>query len=122
LLTCTFQGAYAFFGPGKFENLHTSLNTPAADGRLHFAGEALSIRHAWVVGALDSAWRAVAEMLLRPEFAKYRKKFLENWGSNPEWIKSIKSERDKEGIPEGATVFDRDHSLLYEHLVLTQPA
>src|ERR1700761_1965300 len=56
-------GAFAFFGPGKFESLFRSLNGPAADGLLHFAGEAQSVRHAWVEGALDSAWRAVAELL-----------------------------------------------------------
>ena len=51
-------GAFAFFGPGNFGNAYTSLTLPAADGRLHFAGEAISVRHAWVEGALDSAWRA----------------------------------------------------------------
>jgi hypothetical protein len=31
---------------------------------LHFAGEATSVHHAWVAGALASAWRAVAEILI----------------------------------------------------------
>ncbi|KAF8630481.1 hypothetical protein AX15_002897 [Amanita polypyramis BW_CC] len=83
-LTC---GAFAFFGPGDFKEVYGNLNTPAADGRFHFAGEALSVRHAWVEGALDSAWRAVAEMLTSPEFTRQeRRKFLRNWGRNPEWI------------------------------------
>lgn len=42
-------GAFAHFGPGKFEDLYDSLNSPAAKGRLHFAGEAISVRHAYVV-------------------------------------------------------------------------
>ncbi|KAF8131457.1 hypothetical protein EV363DRAFT_1449854 [Boletus edulis] len=57
------MGAFAFFSPGEFEDLYTSLNAPAANNRLHFAGEALSTRHAWVVGALDSAWKAVYQYL-----------------------------------------------------------
>lgn len=60
------------------------MNTPAAYGRLHFAGEAISVRHAWVEGALDSAWHAVAEMLTL-SFPAYREKFYKNWGTNPEW-------------------------------------
>lgn len=39
-------GAFAFFGPGDYQDLYTSLNRPAADNKLHFAGEALSVRHA----------------------------------------------------------------------------
>ncbi|KAG2029886.1 hypothetical protein BDR03DRAFT_936773 [Suillus americanus] len=83
------MGAFAFFGPGKFGNLYTSLNNPAAGGYLHFAGEAISVRHAWVEGALDSAWRAVHEMLVFPAFASYRDKFFKNWGVNPEWVTQV---------------------------------
>ncbi|KAH7922347.1 amine oxidase [Leucogyrophana mollusca] len=107
------MGAFAFFGPGKFENLYLSLNTPAAKGYFHFAGEAISVRHAWVEGALDSAWRAVHEMLLFPAFEKYREKFYQNWGMNPEWLKS--SHRYSRGIPK---VSD---SLLYEHIARMHP-
>jgi hypothetical protein len=32
---------------------------PAGNERIYFAGEALSLRHAWVEGALNSAWRAI---------------------------------------------------------------
>ena len=39
-------GAFAFFGPGDFGEQYTALSRPAADNKLHFAGEALSIRHA----------------------------------------------------------------------------
>jgi hypothetical protein len=35
------------------------MTLPAGNGRLFFAGEAISTRHAWVEGALDSACRAI---------------------------------------------------------------
>nr|QAA96039.1 L-amino acid oxidase 4 [synthetic construct] len=79
------MGAFAFFGPGDFQDLYTSLNRPAANGKLHFAGEALSVRHAWVVGALDSAWRAVYNYLYVTDPAKLPK-FFELWGKNAEWF------------------------------------
>ena len=80
------KGAFARFGPGKFSSLYTSLSTPAANGLLHFAGEALSIRHGYVEGALHSAWRAVNEMLpLMADGDKYLANFHEKWGRNPEW-------------------------------------
>ncbi|KAF8869719.1 hypothetical protein CPB84DRAFT_1856086 [Gymnopilus junonius] len=60
------MGAFAFFGPGKFANVYASLNAPAGKGNIMFAGEALSIRHAW-----------------RPCASQ---KFLEDWGANPEWV------------------------------------
>jgi hypothetical protein len=41
-----YSGAFAFFGPGDFGDMYTALSRPAADNKLHFAGEALSIRHA----------------------------------------------------------------------------
>jgi monoamine oxidase len=112
------QGAFAFFGPGKFGNLYTSLNNPAAGGYLHFAGEAISIRHAWVEGALDSAWRAVHEMLCFPAFQSYRTKFFENWGVNPEWVtqSAFKAPPDRRGgEPEP------QDDLVWEHIVLTHP-
>jgi len=58
-------GAFALFGPGQFSNLYPFLARPAADGRLHFVGEAASAHHAWIVGALDSAQRAVMHAFLR---------------------------------------------------------
>jgi hypothetical protein len=109
-----YQGAFAFFGPGKFGNLYTSLNHPAAKGYLHFAGEAISVRHAWVEGALDSAWRAVYEMLLFPAFQSYQAKFFANWGENPEWIKQSATHAPGK-IPAGKD------SLVLEHLALTHP-
>ncbi|KAG8988894.1 hypothetical protein FRB93_003919 [Tulasnella sp. JGI-2019a] len=79
------QGAFAFFGPGEFSTVYESLNSFAADGHLHFAGEAISTRHAWVVGALDSAWRAVLEMLQLSYHDKIDE-FNRLWGRNLEWV------------------------------------
>ena len=58
------RGAFAFFQPGQFSEMFPFITQPGANGRLHFAGEAASVHHAWVAGALTSAWRAVAEVLI----------------------------------------------------------
>jgi hypothetical protein len=79
------QGAFAFFGPGEFSTIYKSLTRAGAGGRLHFAGEALSIRHAWVVGALDSVWRAVKEVLWL-SYPYLLDEFERKWGNNEEWI------------------------------------
>lgn len=79
------MGAFAYFGPGDFQDLYTSLTVPNANKRLHFAGEAISTRHAWVVGALDSAWRAVYEYLLASGQHSKIQKFFDLWGRNMEW-------------------------------------
>ncbi|KZP10613.1 amine oxidase [Athelia psychrophila] len=77
------MGCSAFFGPGDFEHLYPHMCRPAASGRLHFAGDAISARHAWVVGALDSAWRAVEELLIHST-ALHTKlpEFWDRWGVN----------------------------------------
>lgn len=44
-------------------------------------------RHAWVEGALDSAWRAVYELLVtEPAWRHLLCKFFSNWGYNAEWF------------------------------------
>ncbi|KAI6130594.1 hypothetical protein EV401DRAFT_1884385 [Pisolithus croceorrhizus] len=78
-------GAFAFFGPSDFKEMYASLTYPAANKRLHFAGEAISTRHAWVVGALDSAWRAVHEYLAVTRQDDKMRRFKELWGDNVEW-------------------------------------
>ena len=45
LLTVFLTGAFGFFGPGQFMFLYRYLTSPAASGRLHFAGEGVSVRH-----------------------------------------------------------------------------
>jgi monoamine oxidase len=46
ILTRSATGAFAFFGPGDFQDLYTTLSVPNANKRFHFAGEAISTRHA----------------------------------------------------------------------------
>ncbi|KAI5990300.1 hypothetical protein F5J12DRAFT_863110 [Pisolithus orientalis] len=104
------MGAFAYFGPGDFQNLYTSLTYPAANKRLHFAGEAMSTRHGWVVGALDSAWRAVHEYLSVTKQDDKMKRFKELWGENVEWTS-----------PPGQFKDDQSN-LLHEHLGLIHQA
>lgn len=77
-------GAFAIFTPGQFSHLYPYLARPAADGKLHFAGEASSAHHAWVVGALESAQRAVILSLLRFGRRDLAKKVEERWGPSSE--------------------------------------
>ena len=80
--------------------MYQSLTRPAGGKRLHFAGEAISTRHAWVEGALDSAWRAVYELLLtEPGWAHLLPKFFKDWGYNAEWFAAEPGE--EEGAPGG---------------------
>jgi monoamine oxidase len=54
-------GAFAWFDPGQHTELHRHVIAP--EGRIHFAGEHASLTHTWMQGALESALRAVREML-----------------------------------------------------------
>jgi monoamine oxidase len=56
-------GAFALFNPEQFKNIYPTLITPEFDGCLNFAGEACSVHHGWIVGALDSAYNAVYHIL-----------------------------------------------------------
>jgi monoamine oxidase len=74
------SGAFALFGPGQFSHLYPFITRPAADGKLHFVGEASSAHHAWIVGALESAERAVMYALLRFGHREDAEKVEEEWG------------------------------------------
>ena len=54
-------GAFAWFMPGQHSALHRHIVAP--EGRIHFAGEHTSLTHTWMQGALESALRAVREIL-----------------------------------------------------------
>lgn len=56
-------GAFACFSPAQFSNVMPALLQPAYDGKVHFAGEALSSGHGWIIGAVNSGYRTVAEIL-----------------------------------------------------------
>lgn len=93
-----FSGAFALFGPGQFKNLYPLISRPTADGNLHFIGEATSSHHAWVVGALNSAYRGVFNMLKKYQMEKgpmrrhWQKKIddlKEKWGTVDEIDTSV---------------------------------
>ena len=76
----TTAGAFALFGPGQFSNLYPYLTRPAADSKFHIVGEASSAHHAWIVGALDSAYAAIYRFLYRFELWEYISLLRERWG------------------------------------------
>ena len=53
-------GAYALFDPGQYR-LTDALREPAG-GRIFFAGEHLSDKHAWIQGALESGIQAAHDL------------------------------------------------------------
>jgi monoamine oxidase len=54
-------GAFAWFIPGQWSGLHRHIVSP--EGRIHFAGEHVSLVHTWMQGALESALISVRAML-----------------------------------------------------------
>ncbi|KAH9481894.1 Putative bifunctional amine oxidase [Psilocybe cubensis] len=79
------MGGYAFFNAGQFSDLYLHITKPASDGYLHFGGEAASSHHAWVAGALDSAWRCVWEILAKDGTPEQKKKFRKKYGASKEF-------------------------------------
>ncbi|EFI26657.1 hypothetical protein CC1G_15428 [Coprinopsis cinerea okayama7 len=119
-------GAFAFFGPGQYEYLYGALNDVAADGRLQWAGELLSIRHAWIVGALDSAWAAIHRYLcLSNASDKQLKKFYDKWGANLEWHaagdKVTQNRGEDKSDPGEELTIPRSKNLLLRHLEIYNP-
>lgn len=74
-------GAFARFGPGQYITTLPALLEPAANGRLHFAGEALSSGHGWIIGAVNSAYRTVAEVLAVSGRKDLLDLLIEKWGT-----------------------------------------
>ena len=58
-----------------------SLRKPAYDGKVHFAGEALSSGHAWIIGAVNSAYRTVLEVLAVEGQGDLVEKMRRDWGT-----------------------------------------
>ncbi|KAG8791048.1 hypothetical protein FRC12_010299 [Ceratobasidium sp. 428] len=56
-------GAFGFFKPGRFMHAFQHLTRPAAQGQLYFISDTLSAKHDWIVGAFESAERAVLQLL-----------------------------------------------------------
>ncbi len=53
-------GEAAVFAPGQITALHPYIQKP--EGRVHFAGEHTSMKHAWIEGAIESAVRVALEI------------------------------------------------------------
>jgi monoamine oxidase len=73
-------GAFALFNPGQFKNLYPSLLTPEFEGALNIAGECCSVHHGWIVGALDSAYNSVNNILEQMGATKHIVKMKAIWG------------------------------------------
>lgn len=58
------RGAWAYFRPGQVGRFGGRMHVP--HGRLHFCGDHLAVASRGMEGALESAERAVAEVLERP--------------------------------------------------------
>ena len=56
------EGAFALFAPGQFKNLYPEFLAPLCGNKLMICGEAMSAHHAWISGALDSAYNAVLSL------------------------------------------------------------
>lgn len=77
-------GATALFYPGQYTGLYTHLLRPAGHGRLIFAGEAMSIHHGWILGALESAYRAVYQLLTKYNMNDEKMALLNKFGTIPD--------------------------------------
>jgi len=56
----TFLEAFALFGPNQFSSM---INGMIPENGVYFAGEHLSLNHAWIFGSLNSTRRALREIL-----------------------------------------------------------
>ncbi|KAM9979064.1 hypothetical protein ACTFIZ_000411 [Dictyostelium cf. discoideum] len=74
------SGAYGLYWPSQFLEYYPSLTKPSTDGRFHISGESTSIHHAWIIGALNSAYRSVDRILRQENLLQLRSKLIENWG------------------------------------------
>ena len=73
-------GAFAIFSAGQYVNIMPALMVPAQNGHLHFGGEALSSGHAWIIGAINSAYRTVLEVLKTEERDDLIESLVQKWG------------------------------------------
>ena len=74
-------GAFALFAPGQFKSLYPTLLTPEFNGSLNLAGECCSVHHGWIVGALDSAYNAVNNILHQAGAKDKIKQLEKTWGT-----------------------------------------
>jgi monoamine oxidase len=73
-------GAFALYRPGQFKNLYPALLTPEFEGHLNIAGECCSVHHGWIVGAMDSGYNAVFNILKQMQRDDLIAKMQQIWG------------------------------------------
>ncbi|KAF4637353.1 hypothetical protein G7Y89_g709 [Cudoniella acicularis] len=71
-------GAFALFGPGQFKNVYPAFQELLCGDKFAMCGEALSAHHAWISGALDSAYQKVNLFLLSQGRLDDRRKLKES--------------------------------------------
>jgi len=74
------MGAYCLFGPSQFSSLYRAMIRSEVDGCVHFGGEATSVHHGWIEGALNSGYRTVMEILMKEKMQKKLEELFEKWG------------------------------------------
>lgn len=74
-------GAFAIFSPDQYSSIMPALMIPAQEGHLHFGGEALSSGHAWIIGAVNSAYRNVLEVLKTEGRNDLIERLVQTWGT-----------------------------------------
>ncbi len=99
-------GAFALFNPGQYKNIYPTLLTPEFDGCLNFAGECCSVHHGWIVGALDSAYNAVYNILMQAGAHDKIEQLQQTWGGFVA----------PDVAPDAATVSQMDYTFLYSEI------
>jgi len=56
-------GAFALFDPGQLSSIYPSVASPEWNNKVFFAGEHISLDHAWILGAINSATQAVINIV-----------------------------------------------------------
>ncbi|GAM26627.1 hypothetical protein SAMD00019534_098020 [Acytostelium subglobosum LB1] len=84
-------GSFAGFSACQFSMYFAEMTKSELNGTLHFAGEATSVHHAWILGALNSAYRTVDQVLYTEGWNDLRQKLRNSWGTVNEW--------QSEGLP-----------------------
>ncbi|TFK66663.1 FAD/NAD(P)-binding domain-containing protein [Pluteus cervinus] len=110
-------GAFAHFAPGQFKQTYGHLTLPAAEGRLYFAGEALSTRHGWVAGALSASWRAIHQALCVVGEKGKLQEFYQTWGKDEDWG-TDEDEEDRDGPSTGGGRDDQKEKVTGRERVL----
>ncbi|KAG5655364.1 hypothetical protein KAF25_006867 [Fusarium avenaceum] len=76
------SGAFALFGPGQFKYIYPEFQFLFCEGKFAICGEALSPHHAWISGALDSAYTSLMRWLVHRKDTERADALRESWFGN----------------------------------------